>query len=150
MIKQATYKELPDMAALAAKFVSENMPFFSGDSRRTLDMLKQFISDRSARVLVSVENGEVRGGALAYTQQNPYAQKQHTQIVGIGSTVQGDTSAMVEDLIDWWIGRRASLLLCYAAPINSPLDDLLLKYEFVHQGTMLVRFRYDGFSKKDC
>jgi hypothetical protein len=145
MIRQARFADIKAMAAIGAEVVSDTMPFFKADSERIEQLLKTYISAASAMILVSTDsNGEIKGGALVVNQPNLWAEKHNSQIIGLYTTVKNDGVAMLNSILQWFIKRKNSLIICYAAPIKSRLDALLLNNKFELQGTMLVRRKYHG------
>ena len=145
MIRQATCNDIKSMAKVGARIVTTTMPFFKADTSRIEQLLKMYVSSASAKVLVSIDsNGQVAGGALVVNQPNIWAEKHNSQIIGLFTTVVGDGVRMLDAIVKWFYTRRNSLLICYAAPIKSRLDALLLNNNFECQGTMLVRRKYHG------
>ena len=145
MIRQATYSDIKSLAKVGAEIVTTTMPFFKADIARIEQLLKAYISAASAKVLVSVNvNGQVVGGALIVNQPNLWAEKHNSQIIGLFTSVAGDGVRMLNAIVEWFHTRKNSLIICYAAPIKSRLDALLLKNKFELQGTMLVRRKYHG------
>ena len=97
-------------------------------------------------MLVSIDSkGNVAGGALVINQPNLWAEKHNSQIIGLFTSVAGDGVKMLDAIVNWFYSRKNSLLICYAAPIESRLDALLVNNNFEYQGTMLVRRKYNGF-----
>ena len=145
MIRQARFSDIKGMAAIGAEIVSATMPFFKADPQRIEQLLKAYISAATAMVLVSTDNaGDIKGGALIVNQPNLWAEKHNSQIIGLYTTVAGDGQVMLNSIIEWFMERKNSLIICYAAPIKSRLDALLLNNNFELQGTMLVRRKYHG------
>ena len=145
MIRQATYSDIKSLAKVGAEIVTATMPFFKADIARIEQLLKAYISSASAKVLVSIDAaGQVVGGALVVNQPNLWAEKHNSQIIGLFTHVVGDGVKMLNAIVEWFNTRKNSLIICYAAPIKSRLDALLLKNKFELQGTMLVRRKYHG------
>jgi hypothetical protein len=147
MIRTTRFQDIKDMAIIGSKLVDQTMPFFRSSTLRIEDLLKAYISAPNAKVLTSVDDkGVIKGGALVVNQPNLWAEKHNSQIIGLYSTVKGDSAEMLKMILEWFTERKNSLIICYAAPIKSGLDDLLLKNNFELQGTMLVRRKYHGVS----
>lgn len=145
MIKRATYQDIKALAAVFTEVVDSTMPFFRSSTQRIEDLLKAYIAAPNAQVLTSIDaEGAIRGGALVVNQPNLWAEKHNSQIIGLYTTVAGDGMAMLDSILEWFMTRKNSLLICYAAPIKSRLDALLLNNNFELQGTMLVRRKYHG------
>ncbi len=135
------------MAVLGSHVTKTVMPFLPNDKDRVYSLMKGYISDRNAMLLVSKNNGVIQGGALAITANNPYAKKMNTQLIGLYTDITGDGIEMFSRINNWFESRANSLILCYAAPADTRLDKLLhLKFNLQRQGTMLVRRRYNGIS----
>ena len=121
------------------------MKFLRPDKCRMKVLITECISSAQHLALVSTNmNGEIVGGALVITQPFAYAEKLHSQIIALYTEENGDGVAMVDHIFGWFKKRKASLLLCYAAPVETQLDELLIAKRFKREGTMLVRRRYDG------
>jgi hypothetical protein len=145
VIKRATYQDIKALAAVFTEVVDSTMPFFRSSTQRIEDLLKAYIAAPNAQVLTSIDaEGAIRGGALVVNQPNLWAEKHNSQIIGLYTTVAGDGMAMLDSILEWFMTRKNSLLICYAAPIKSRLDALLLNNNFELQGTMLVRRKYHG------
>jgi hypothetical protein len=145
MIRQAQFADIKALAVIGGGVVMDTMPFFKADAGRIEQLLKAYIASAAAIVLVSTDNSDViRGGALVVNQPNLWAEKHNSQIIGLYTTVAGDGMAMLDFILEWFMTRKNSLLICYAAPIKSRLDALLLNNNFELQGTMLVRRKYHG------
>jgi putative N-acetylmannosamine-6-phosphate epimerase len=145
MIRQATCNDIKSMSKIGAEIVTTTMPFFRADELRIEQLLKTYISSASARVFVSIDaTGQIAGGALVVSQPNLWAEKHNSQIIGLFTRVVGDGIKMLNAILEWFAQRKNSLIICYAAPIKSRLDALLLKNNFELQGTMLVRRKYHG------
>ena len=147
MIRTTSFQDIKDLAKIGSEIVDETMPFFRSSTLRIEDLLKAYISSPNAKMITSVDNSNVVcGGALVVNQPNLWAEKHNSQIIGLYSTIKGDSAKMLNAIIEWFMNRKNSLLICYAAPIKSRLDVLLLQNKFELQGTMLVRRKYHGLS----
>lgn len=148
MIRVAKPGDTEQLIKIGRKLQEEKLKFLRPDDDRMRVLITECISSAQHLALVSInDDGDVVGGALVLTQPFAYAEKLHSQLIALYTDEKGDSVYMIQDILKWFNRRRASLLLCYAAPIESKLDALLLAKRFKREGTMLVRRRYDGISK---
>ncbi|MCJ8292935.1 MAG: hypothetical protein MJK15_00880 [Colwellia sp.] len=148
MIRVAMPGDTAQLVNVGRKIQQENLKYLRPDDKRMNALIVEGISSAQHLTLVSVNaEGEVVGGALVMTQPFAYAEKLHSHIVAVYTTVNGDTAEMVDHIVKWFEKRRASLLLCYAAPVETKLDRMLAAKRFKREGTMLIRKRYNGISK---
>ncbi len=148
MIRVAMPGDTEQLINVGRKIQSEEMPFLRPCDDRMRALISECISSAQHLALVSIDkSGNVVGGALTITQPFAYAEKLHSQIIALYTKEEGDSVAMINHTLKWFNKRKASLLLCYAAPVETLLDTLLLAKRFKREGTMLVRRRYNGISK---
>lgn len=148
IIRKSVRSDIKALTDLSVRLIDSRITFFKASNERITSLLSSNLSDPSSYMLtVENDDGVVSGGALVVTRANPYAEKMHCQIIGVYTECRGSGAKLVHEILEWFESRRASLLICYAAPIETDLDGLLLKNGFERQGTMLVRRRYNGVFK---
>lgn len=148
MIRVAMPGDTEQLIKVGRKIQSKYLEFLRPDNARMKALIVECMSSAQHLALVSIdEKGSVVGGALVITQPFAYAEKLHSQIIALYTEENGDGVAMINHIFKWFNKRRASLLLCYAAPVETSLDKLLIAKRFRREGTMLVRRRYNGLAK---
>ena len=148
MIRIAKPADVGSLISVGREVQTRYLKFLRPDNDRMKSLITECISSAQHLAIVSVNSsGEVVGGAVVITQPFAYAEKLHSQIVALYTEESGDGVAMLDHILKWFNSRKASLLLCYAAPASTRLDRLLLAKRFKREGTMLVRRRYNGISK---
>lgn len=148
MIRVAMPGDTEQLIKIGREIQQDKLPYLRPDDDRMRSLITECISSAQHLAIVSTDrDGNVVGGALVITQPFAYAQKLHSQIIALYTEESGDSVAMINYTLKWFNKRKASLLLCYAAPVESSLDKLLLAKRFKREGTMLVRRRYNGILK---
>lgn len=148
MIRVALPGDTEQLIKIGRKIQSEKMKFLRPDNARMQALIIECISSAQHLALVSEDSsGNIVGGTLVITQPFAYAEKLHSQIIALYTEEKGDGVEMINHTLKWFKKRKASLLLCYAAPVETLLDKLLIAKRFKREGTMLVRRRYNGISK---
>lgn len=148
MIRVALPGDTEQLIKLGRKIQNEHLKYLRPDNDRMKALIIECISSAQHLALVSTNSaGEVVGGTLVLTQPFAYAEKLHSQIITLYTTEKGDGEKMLYHTLKWFNKRRASLLLCYAAPTETKLDAMLLARRFKREGTMLIRRRYNGVLK---
>jgi len=148
MIRVAKPGDTEQLVKIGRKIQEDKLEFLRPDNERMKALITECISSAQHLALVSVNSeGNVVGGALIITQPFAYAEKLHSQLIALYTEEEGDGVAMINHTLKWFNKRKASLLLCYAAPVETELDKLLLAKKFKRDGTMLVRRRYHGLVK---
>ena len=144
-VSKATFLDLKQLSSIGSDVVDNLLPYLSRDESRVQSLLQSYVSDSNAMILVSKQDGIIKGGAVAITSDIHYAKKKNTQIIGLYTTVTGDGMEMLSQIETWFLSRANSLLMCYASPADSRLDKLLeLKFKFNREGTMPVRSKSKG------
>ena len=148
MIRVAKPGDTEQLIKIGRKIQEEKLKFLRPDNDRMRALITECISSAQHLALVSINGeGDVVGGALVLTQPFAYAEKLHSQLIALYTDEKGDSVRLIQETLKWYEKRRASLLLCYASPVETRLDDLLIANKFKREGTMLVRRRYNGISK---
>ena len=148
MIRVAMPGDTAQLIEIGRKIQKEQLEFLRPDNDRMKALITECISSAQHLALVSIDSsGSIVGGTLVITQPFAYAEKLHSQVIALYTEEKGDGVAMINHTLKWFNKRKASLLLCYAAPVETLLDKLLTAKRFKREGTMLVRRRYSGISK---
>jgi len=148
MIRVAMPGDTEQLIKVGRRIQDKHLDFLRPDNDRMRTLITECISSAQHLALVSVDNeGAIVGGTLVITQPFAYAEKLHSQVIALYTEEKGDGVAMINHTLKWFNKRKASLLLCYAAPVETLLDELLTAKRFKREGTMLVRRRYNGISK---
>jgi len=148
MIREAKLGDVLHLIQIGKEIQTKHLDFLRPDTGRMKALIIECISSAQHLALVSVDkSGVIVGGAIIITQPFAYAEKLHSQVIALYTTQSGDGVAMINHTLKWFKKRKASLLLCYAAPVETQLDNLLLAKRFKREGTMLVLRRYNGIPK---
>ena len=148
MVRVATPGDTAQLVNIGRKIQLEHLQYLRPDNDRMKALITECISSAQHLALVSVNSSnEVVGGAMVISQPFAYAEKLHSQIIAVYTDEKGDSVKMVNYIVKWFNKRKASVLLCYAAPVATKLDNLLKVKGFQSEGTMLIRRRYNGLVK---
>ncbi len=148
MIRVAKLGDTEQLIHIGFKIQTEKLQFLRPDRERMRSLIIDCISSAQHLALVSTDkNSNVVGGALIITQPFAYAEKLHSQIITLYTEEKGDSVLLLNTALKWFDKRKASLLLCYAAPVETLFDRLLIAKRFKREGTMLVRRQYNGIFK---
>lgn len=142
MIREAKLNDIPSMTAIVSHLVLEAGLRPSDDI--IADILRDAISARQNRALVSTAYGEVVGLMVTQTSRLGWAEKMSGTIMCLTSPVVGDSKAMLEDTMEWVRARRAIQLVAYTSPMKTKVDKLLLANGFESTGSMILWRRYNG------
>ena len=98
--------------------------------------VQRAISSRTSLVLFSDK------GHLIIADEAPmlWAEKRFTQVLICAGG--GEVKQLLQDVIAWWEGRKASQFLCYTTMNDTGECAVFESMHFKPRGTMLVRMRY--------
>lgn len=142
MIVKANLSDVDRIGELIVVAMKENYPKLLPCRVKTSQLVKQCISSGNALALMSEE-----GVMLAIEAPYPCAERNHTQIVVLWASTEAVCSELLQGCLEWFEPRKGSTMVEYASAETSIADEVLLNAGFVNNGTMLVKWRYNGTSK---
>jgi len=129
-----------DVEALVSMMLtttSSQMPNMRGDRTSTREFVKRAVTSKSSLLLVADD-----GFLIALEAPLIWFEKRYTQILLADAESKETLTAMADTCIEWWLERRASMLITYSSPTTTAFDRCLLWHDFINDGSMFIRRRY--------
>ena len=141
MIRDAQFQDSEQLITLVAELVESKMSL-----RPNRDRIRKIVStaltSNTYKLLVAVEDNVIKGLMLTISDAFDFAEKQYAYIRCIYATTPGISRRLVEITMDWIQTRKSIQMVCYAVPVKTGVNKLLLDFNFEDTGSMLVWRRY--------